>query len=87
MLQDLTTLQGAANSDVSVIVRQLAVLSREIDNLQMRDTAPPPVVQPGPADKTVTSTGVASPDAATDQPSGLIARAQVALTTAWDQVW
>ena len=87
MRQDLTTLQGAANSDVSVIVRQLAVLSREIDNLQMRDTAPPPVVQPGPADKTVTSTGVASPDAATDQPSGLIARAQVALTTAWDQVW
>jgi len=87
MRQDLTTLQGAANSDVSVIVRQLAVLSREIDNLQMRDTAPPPVVQPGPADKTVTSTGVASPDAVTDQPSGLIARAQVALTAAWDQVW
>jgi len=87
MRQDLTTLQGAANSDVSVIVRQLAVLSREIDNLQMRDTAPPPVVQPGPADKTVAATGVASPDAATDQPSGLIARAQVALTTAWDQVW
>ena len=87
MREDLTTLQGAANSDVSVIVRQLAVLSREIDNLQMRDTAPPPVVQPGPADKTVTSTGVASPDAATDQPSGLIARAQVALTAAWDQVW
>jgi uroporphyrin-3 C-methyltransferase len=87
MRQDLTTLQGAANSDVSVIVRQLAVLSREIDNLQMRDTAPPPVVQPKSADKTVTVNGIASSDAATDQPSGLIARAQVALTTALDQIW
>jgi uroporphyrin-3 C-methyltransferase len=87
MRQDLTTLQGAANSDVSVIVRQLAVLSREVDNLQMRDTAPPPVLQPRPTDKTVAATGVASPDEATDQPSGLIARAQVALTMAWDQVW
>ena len=87
MRQDLTTLQGAANSDVSVIVRQLAVLSREIDNLQMRDTAPPPVVQPALADNTVAATGVPSSDAATEQPSGLIARAQVALTTAWDQVW
>jgi uroporphyrin-3 C-methyltransferase len=87
MRQDLTALQGAANSDVSVIVRQLAVLSLEIDNLQMRDTAPPPVVQPRPNDKTVAANGVPSPDAATDQPSGLIARAQVALSTAWDQVW
>ena len=87
MRQDLTALQGAANSDVSVIVRQLAVLSLEIDNLQMRDTAPPPVVQPRPNDKTVAAAGVPSPDAATDQPSGLIARAQVALSTAWDQVW
>jgi uroporphyrin-3 C-methyltransferase len=87
MRQDLTALQGAANSDVSVIVRQLAVLSREIDSLQMRDTAPPPVVQPRPADKTVPAAGVASAEAATDQPSGLIARAQTALTAAWNQVW
>ena len=87
MRQDLTALQGAANSDVSVIVRQLAVLSREIDSLQMRDTAPPPVVQPRPADKTVPAAGVASAEAATDQPSGLIARAQIALTAAWNQVW
>jgi uroporphyrin-3 C-methyltransferase len=87
MRQDLTALQGAANSDVSVIVRQLAVLSREIDSLQMRDTALPPVVQPRPADKTVPAVGVASAEAATDQPSGLIARAQTALTAAWNQVW
>jgi uroporphyrin-3 C-methyltransferase len=87
MRQDLTALQGAANSDVSVIVRQLAVLSREIDSLQMRDAAPPPVVQPRPADKTVPAVGVASAEAATDQPSGLIARAQTALTAAWNQVW
>ena len=87
MRQDLTALQGAANSDVSVIVRQLAVLSREIDSLQMRDTAPPPVVQPRSADKTVPAAGVASAEAATDQPSGLIARAQIALTAAWNQVW
>lgn len=87
MRQDLSALQGAANSDVSVIVRQLAVLSREIDNLQMRDTAPPPMVQPASSKPVTIVADTEQPDAATAKSLGLIEGAQAALTTAWRAVW
>lgn len=87
MRRDLEQLQGAENSDVSVIVRQLAQLAGAVDTLVMRDTAPPPRVMTG-AGK---DGDPAAPDALspapqnTSTPSGLLARIRGSASEAWTQ--
>jgi len=87
MKNDLDVMQTETNTDVSLVVRDLARLTRDVNKIAMRDTAPP-------TDRTVTSDadtsaapspaiGLATDPASTTVAPSLLDQAVTSVSTVW----
>ena len=87
MKNDLDVMQTETNTDVSLVVRDLARLTRDVNKIAMRDTAPP-------TDRTVTSDadtsaapspaiGLATDPASTTVASSLLDQAVTSVSSVW----
>ena len=87
MKNDLDVMQTETNTDVSLVVRDLARLTRDVNKIVMRDTAPP-------TDRTVTSDadtsaapspaiGLATDPASTTVAPSLLDQAVTSVSTVW----
>ena len=87
MKNDLDVMQTETNTDVSLVVRDLAHLTRDVNKIAMRDTAPP-------TDRTVTSDadtsaapspaiGLATDPASTTVAPSLLDQAVTSVSTVW----
>ena len=87
MKNDLDVMQTETNTDVSLVVRDLARLTRDVNKIAMRDTAPP-------TDRTVTSDadtsaapspaiGLATDPASTTVAPSLLDQAVMSVSTVW----
>lgn len=87
MKNDLDVMQTETNTDVSLVVRDLARLTRDVNKIAMRDTAPP-------TDRTVTSDadtsaapspaiGLATDPASTTVAPSLLDQAVTSLSSVW----
>ena len=90
MKNDLDVMQTETNTDVSLVVRDLARLTRDVNKIAMRDTAPP-------TDRTVTSDadtsaapspaiGLATDPASTTVAPSLLDQAVTSVSTVWHRL-